>query len=105
MTENPGTTQPTDGYDPATDPDADPDSLSPRTGTAAIPDADEDAGDPRRRPRHAQPARGLIGRPVRQRARRSTTPPYTPGTPMATGTIARRSGDAAHPTSPVVSTR
>lgn len=36
----------TEGYDPATDPDADPDSLHPRTGDAARPgrsDGDRDA--------------------------------------------------------------
>lgn len=36
----------TEGYDPATDPDADPDSLHPRTGDAARPgrsDGDPDA--------------------------------------------------------------
>lgn len=44
MSENPDATRSTDGYDPATDPDADPDSLSPRTGAAAIPAPDE--GDP-----------------------------------------------------------
>jgi len=45
MSENPDTTRSSEGYDPATDPDADPDSLSPRTGAAAIPDTDEDAGE------------------------------------------------------------
>ena len=58
MTENPDATRSTEGYDPATDPDADPDSLSPRTGAAAIPDADEDAGDPDADPDMLNPRQG-----------------------------------------------
>ena len=42
-TENTGTTPPPEGYDPATDQDADPQSLSPRTGAAAIPPADPES--------------------------------------------------------------
>ncbi len=38
------TTEGTEGYDPATDPDADPDSLEPRTGAKAVPR--DSAGDP-----------------------------------------------------------
>ncbi|WP_186814451.1 hypothetical protein [Actinotalea fermentans] len=58
MTENPETTPSTEGYDPAADQDADPESLSPRTGAAAIPDAGEDAGDPDADPDMLNPREG-----------------------------------------------
>lgn len=58
MTENPDATRATEGYDPATDTDADPDTLSPRTGAAAIPDAGEEPGDPDADPDMLNPREG-----------------------------------------------
>ena len=58
MSENPDTRRSTEGYDPATDQDSDPDSLSPRTGAAAIPGADEETGDPDADPDMLNPREG-----------------------------------------------
>ena len=58
MTENPDTTSSTDGYEPGTDQDSDPDSLAPRTGAAAIPSAEEDPDDPDADPDMLNPRQG-----------------------------------------------